>query len=131
MHDLRQIRENPNAFDEALATRGVAPVSSQLLKLDEERRELTTRLQEMQGRRNEAAKAIGQAMGQGDTDKAEALKAEVAEIKASMPEWEEAERAAAAELDHLLATLPNLPAADVPDGADENDNVEIAQWGVG
>lgn len=129
MHDIAYIRSNPQEFDAALARRGAEPVADRIIALDAHKREATTRVQQAQSRRNEASKAIGQAMGQGDTDKAEALKAEVAEIKTSMPEWEEAERAAAAELDHLLATLPNLPAADVPDGADESDNVEIAQWG--
>lgn len=129
MHDIAYIRSNPQEFDAALARRGAEPVADRIIALDAQKREATTRVQQAQSRRNEASKAIGQAMGQGDKDKAEALKAEVAEIKASMPEWEEAERAAAAKLDHLLATLPNLPAADVPDGADENDNVEIAQWG--
>ena len=128
MHDLRQIRENPKAFDEALAKRGVDPVSGQLLKLDEERRELTTRLQEMQGRRNEASKAIGQAMGQGDKDKADALKAEVAEIKQAMPQVENEERALGRALADALAALPNLPADGVPDGADEDDNVEVSRW---
>jgi seryl-tRNA synthetase len=129
MHDIAYIRSNPQEFDAALARRGAEPVADRIVALDAHKREATPRAQQAQSRRNEASKAIGQAMGQGDKDKAEALKAEVAEIKASMPEWEEAERAAAAELDHLLATLPNLPAADVPDGADESDNVEIAQWG--
>ena len=129
MHDIAYIRSNPQEFDAALARRGAEPVADRIVALDAHKREATTRVQQAQSRRNEASKAIGQAMGQGDKNKAEALKAEVAEIKASMPEWEEAERAAAAELDHLLATLPNLPAEDVPDGADENDNVEIAQWG--
>ena len=129
MHDIAYIRSNPQEFDAALARRGAEPVADRIVALDAHKREATTRVQQAQSRRNEASKAIGQAMGQGDKDKAEALKAEVAEIKASMPEWEEAERAAAAELDHLLATLPNLPAEDVPDGADESDNVELAQWG--
>ena len=129
MHDIAYIRSNPQEFDAALARRGAEPVADRIVALDAHKREATTRIQQAQSRRNEASKAIGQAMGQGDKDEAEALKAEVAEIKISMPEWEEAERGAAAELDHLLATLPNLPAADVPDGADEGDNVEIAQWG--
>ncbi|MFT6473680.1 serine--tRNA ligase [Qipengyuania profunda] len=129
MHDIAFIRANPQEFDAALARRGAEPVADRIIALDAQKREATTKVQQAQSRRNEASKAIGQAMGQGDTDKAEALKSEVAEIKASMPEWEEAERAAAAELDHLLATLPNLPAEDVPDGADECDNVEMARWG--
>ena len=113
------IRENPEGFDAALAKRGVEPVAADLLKLDEERRALTTRLQEMQSRRNEASKAIGQAMGQGDTEKAEALKAEVAEIKQSMPQLEDEEREKSKALNDALAAIPNLPADGVPEGADE------------
>ena len=129
MHDIAFIRSHPAEFDAAMARRGGEAVSERIIALDATRREATTRVQEAQSRRNDASKAIGQAMGQGDKDKAEALKAEVAEIKASMPEWEEAERAATAELTDLLARLPNIPAADVPEGADENDNVEVHQWG--
>ncbi|MCA0978227.1 serine--tRNA ligase [Qipengyuania flava] len=129
MHDIAYIRANPEAFDAAMTRRGADPVADRIVALDAKKREAQTRVQEAQSRRNEASKAIGQAMGQGDKDKAEALKAEVAEIKASMPQWEEAEQQAGAELDDLLARLPNLPADDVPDGADENDNVEIAVWG--
>ncbi|UYH55099.1 serine--tRNA ligase [Qipengyuania sp. SS22] len=130
MHDIAYIRSNPQEFDAALARRGAEPVADRIVALDAQKREATTKVQQAQSRRNEASKAIGQAMGQGDKDKAEALKAEVAEIKDSMPEWEERERAAAAELDRLLAILPNLPAEDVPQGADEDDNVEVAQWGT-
>ncbi|MDG5750106.1 serine--tRNA ligase [Qipengyuania sp. XHP0211] len=129
MHDIAFIRANPESFDAAMRRRGAYPVADRIVALDAKKREATTKVQQAQSRRNEASKAIGQAMGQGDKDKAEALKAEVAEIKASMPEWEEAERAAGEELDHLLATLPNIPADDVPEGADEDDNVEVHQWG--
>ncbi|MFA6219143.1 MAG: serine--tRNA ligase [Erythrobacter sp.] len=129
MHDIAFIRANPEAFDAALARRGAEPAAARIIALDTARREATTRVQQAQGRRNEASKAIGQAMGQGDRDKAEALKAEVAEIKAAMPEWEEAERASDAALEGLLAALPNMPAADVPDGADEAGNVEVHLWG--
>ena len=129
MHDIAYIRANPEAFDAALARRGVDPVAERIVALDAEKREATTRVQQAQSRRNDASKAIGQAMGQGDKDKAEALKAEVADIKASMPAWEAAADAAGSELENVLATLPNLPAADVPDGNDEGDNVEVHQWG--
>ena len=129
MHDLKMIRENPEDFDAALARRGLEPVASSLQALDEERRALTTQLQEAQSRRNEASKAIGQAMGQGDKDKAEALKAEVAEIKAAMPALEEQEKALGEKLSMALAVIPNLPADDVPQGADESDNVEVSIWG--
>ena len=129
MHDIAFIRANPEAFDTAMKRRGGEPVADQIVALDAKKREAQTRVQEAQSRRNEASKAIGQAMGQGDKEKAEALKAEVAEIKASMPKWEEAEAAAGAELTDLLARLPNIPAEDVPEGQDENDNVEVSSWG--
>ncbi|MBL4896738.1 MAG: serine--tRNA ligase [Erythrobacter sp.] len=129
MHDIAYIRANPQAFDAALARRGADPVADRIIALDAKKREASTKVQQAQSRRNDASKAIGQAMGQGDKDKAEELKAEVAEIKASMPQWEDAASAAGSELDDLLATLPNLPAEDVPDGKDEADNVEVHQWG--
>ncbi|MCL6250907.1 serine--tRNA ligase [Altererythrobacter sp. KTW20L] len=130
MHDIRLIRENPAAFDAALAKRGLDPLAASLVAMDEERRALSTRLQDLQGRRNEASKLIGQAMAQGDKDRAEALKAEVATIKTDMPALEEDERKAGKALDDLLAAIPNLPADDVPEGADEADNVEVGHWGT-
>ena len=130
MHDIAFIRANPAAFDAALARRGLEPLADRIVALDAKKREAATQVQQAQSRRNEASKAIGQAMGQGDKERAEALKAEVAEIKASMPEWEEAENAAGEELKDLLAILPNLPAEDVPEGADEADNVELHSWGT-
>ncbi|MFA7596991.1 MAG: serine--tRNA ligase [Novosphingobium sp.] len=129
MHDIRLIRDNPDAFDAALARRGVEPSAAAILKLDRARREVTTRMQEAQGRRNDASKQIGQAMAQGDKDRAEALKAEVAGLKQTLPELETGERELGAQLNDLLARLPNLPAEDVPPGEDESANVEVAQWG--
>ena len=129
MHDIRLIRDDPHAFDAALARRGVEPVAQSLIALDAKRRDVATRMQEAQNRRNEASKAIGQAMAQGDKDKAEALKAEVTEIKQTLPALEDQDRTLAAELADALARLPNLPDADVPPGEDESGNVEIAQWG--
>jgi seryl-tRNA synthetase len=92
MHDIRLIRDNPESFDAALARRGVAPVSESLLALDARRREVATRMQEAQSRRNEASKAIGAAMAKGDKDTAEALKAEVATLKTTLPALEDEER---------------------------------------
>lgn len=129
MHDIRLIRNDPDAFDAALARRGLEPEARKVLALDEEYRAVTTRLQEMQSRRNDASKAIGAAMGKGDKDTAEALKAEVAQIKADMPALEERERELAKAVEDALAVIPNLPADDVPDGADEHDNVEVSVWG--
>ncbi len=131
MHDIRLIRDNPESFDASLARRGAEPVAQSLISLDEERRALTTRLQEAQSRRNEASKAIGKAMGQGDTETAEALKAEVAQLKQSMPQLEESEHAAGKALEEALAVIPNLPFDDVPEGTDEGDNVLVPATGDG
>ena len=130
MHDIRLIRENPEGFDTALARRGVAPQSAAILGLDTARRDVATRMQEAQARRNEASKAIGMAMGKGDKETAEALKAEVAELKTALPALEEDERRLTAELNAALAAWPNLPAADVPEGEDEAGNVEVSRWGT-
>ncbi len=131
MHDIRQIRENPAGFDDALARRGFMGTSSAaILALDTERRALATRAQEALARRNEASKAIGKAMGSGDTATAEALKAEVAALKDTLPALEAEEKALGVKLHDLLAGIPNLPVAEVPKGADEADNVEVARWGA-
>ncbi len=129
MHDIRFIRDNPEAFDAVMARRGLEPVAAKIITLDEARRSAATAIQDAQARRNGASKAIGQAMGQGDTEKAEALKAEVAELKQTMPDLEEKDRQLGEELKDTLARLPNLVDDDIPDGADEDDNVEISQWG--
>ncbi|WP_209346904.1 serine--tRNA ligase [Pontixanthobacter sp. CEM42] len=129
MHDIRFIRDNPEAFDAVMARRGLEPVAAKIITLDEARRSAATAIQDAQAKRNGASKAIGQAMGQGDTEKAEALKAEVAELKQAMPDLEEKDRQLGEELKDTLARLPNLVADDIPDGADEDDNVEISQWG--
>ena len=130
MHDIRFIRENPAAFDAGLARRGLDAAAQDILALDTARREIATRVQEAQGRRNEASKAIGQAMGKGDTATADALKAEVATLKTALPALEAEERELGAKLDDQLARLPNLPHEDAPDGADEAANVEVARWGT-
>ena len=130
MHDIRLIRDNPAAFDAGLARRGVEPASAQILALDEQRRAVATRMQEGQNRRNEASKAIGKAMGQGDKETAEALKAEVAQLKESLPALEAQEKELSARLQDELARLPNIPVDEVPDGEDETQNVEVAKWGT-
>ena len=130
MHDIAFIRQNPAEFDAGLAKRGAEPAAERILALDTRRREAQTALQQAQSQRNEASKLIGQAMAKGDEEGADALKAEVAAIKDAMPTHEDAERTAGAELDELLFGLPNLPADDVPEGADESANIEIARWGT-
>jgi seryl-tRNA synthetase len=130
MHDLKYIRENAAAFDAALSRRGAAAASAEILALDERRRSVLTELQDGQSRRNEASKAIGVALGKGDTATAEALKADVSRLKEKLPQLEEQERTVSGELDALLASIPNLPFDDVPQGSDENDNVEVSRWGT-
>jgi len=130
MHDIRLIREDPAAFDAALARRGAPAAAAQLLALDERRRAITTALQTAQARRNEASKAIGQAKAQKDEAAAASLMAEVATIKEKMPALEAEGGKIDAELEAALATLPNLPADDAPTGADEDDNVEQHRWGA-
>ena len=130
MHDIRLIRENPAAFDAGLAKRGLEPISAELLALDEKKRSISTQMQLCQARRNEASKLIGQAMAQKDMEKAEALKAEVAELKERLPQLEAEDRAIGEELQSLLLAIPNLPADDVPLGTDESENLEQARWGT-
>ncbi|MDQ2105819.1 serine--tRNA ligase [Azospirillum isscasi] len=127
MHDLRAIRENPESFDRGLARRGLEPMSPTVLDLDSRRRAAQTQLQEMQARRNEAAKEIGLAKREGRD--AQPLMDEMAQLKERLPQVEEEEKALGAELDRMLATIPNLPADDVPEGPDETANVEIRRWG--
>ncbi|MFA7602639.1 MAG: serine--tRNA ligase [Novosphingobium sp.] len=129
MHDIRLIRENPEAFDAGLARRGVEPSAQAILALDAQRRAVATRMQEAQNRRNEASKAIGAAKAQKREDEAAALMAEVAQLKQVLPALEQEERELDARQRDKLAKLPNIPAAEVPDGADETANVEVARWG--
>lgn len=129
MLDIKWIRENPQALDEALAKRGANPESRNLLALDEARRQHLTRLQEAQERRNAASKEIGRAMASGDKALADKLKAEVAELKGFVQEGEAEERRLDTELRDALARVPNVPLEDVPVGADENDNVEVRKVG--
>ena len=130
MHDIRLIRDDPAAFDAALARRGVEPLAGSILALDTARRAVATAMQEAQNRRNEASKAIGAAMGRGDAAEAERLKAEVAEIKVNLPKLEQEDRELSASLQEALAAYPNLPDPTVPDGEDETQNVEVSRWGT-
>ena len=125
MHDLKWIRENPEALDRSLQRRGDEPVSARVLEFDTDRRAAQTRLQEMQERRNAASKLIGAAMKDGRGDEAEALKAEVSGLKDQMETVEAEERAASSGLNDLLSGLPNVLDDDVPEGADEDDNREL------
>lgn len=130
MHDIRAIRENPAAWDAALSRRGDAPMSSQVLALDEERRAAIHAAETAQADQNKASKSVGAAKASGDEAEFERLRALVATKKAEVAEMTEKAKALDAQLTELLMGIPNLPLADVPDGADENDNVEIHRWGT-
>ncbi|WP_299772243.1 serine--tRNA ligase [uncultured Tateyamaria sp.] len=129
MHDIRAIRENPAAFDAALARRGDAAMSSSLLALDEARRAKILAAETAQAEQNKASKEVGAAKGRGDEDDFQRLRALVSEKKAEIAQMQEEAKALDAQLTDALARIPNLPANDVPDGADEDDNVEIHRWG--
>jgi len=130
MHDIKLIRENPAAFDAGLVRRGMEPLSAMLLAADAEARGLQTRAQDLLARRNEASKAIGQAKAAKDDSRAAALLAEVASLKDELPALEVAQADSARALEARLEALPNLPAADVPEGGGEDENVEVARWGA-
>lgn len=130
MYDIRWIRENAEAFDKGLARRGLEPLSSSLLALDDERRSAIAKAQATQERRNALSKEIGKAMGAKDVARADALKAEVAALKDAQPALEAEEKIAKGKLDEALAAIPNVPFDDVPDGADEHDNVVLHVHGV-
>ncbi|OJJ11873.1 serine--tRNA ligase [Alphaproteobacteria bacterium AO1-B] len=123
MFDIKWIRENADAFDKALAKRGYEPSAANLIALDDSRRSHITQLQEAQERRNAASKEIGKAKGSGDDARAQELIDEVAQIKAFIQSGEEEERKLIAALEEAMAVIPNLPHDDVPEGADEADNV--------
>ncbi|MEM7570042.1 MAG: serine--tRNA ligase [Pseudomonadota bacterium] len=130
MLDLRALRESPETIDAGLARRGVAPIAAALVKEDESHRATLQRLQDMQARRNTASKSIGKAKATGDEVTAQSLMAEVAQIKEEMPSLEAAAKDQFDAIQAQLAALPNLPFEDVPDGASEDDNVEIRRWGT-
>ncbi len=130
MHDIRAIRENPQAFDDALARRGEAPVAQAILELDEARRAKITAAETAQAAQNTAAKLVGSAKAKGDEAEFERLRAEVADKKAEMAAMQTEAKELDVRLTEILSGIPNLPFDDVPDGADENDNVEIRRWGT-
>jgi len=130
MFDLKLIRENPEAFDKALARRGEEARSEEILDLDSKNRALATEAQAAQARRNEASKLIGKAKAQGNEDEAQSLMAEVSKLKSKLADLEEQERAVAETLNHLLMSLPNMIHDDVPDGDSEDDNIEVRTWGA-
>ncbi len=130
MHDIKWIRENANTFDAALKRRGLASLSASLLAIDEKRRAAILKSEQAQARRNAASKEIGEAKKAKDEARAASLMAEVAELKTTMPELEAATKAADAELETVLAAIPNLPLDEVPDGVDEHGNVQHHVFGA-
>ena len=127
MHDIRFIRENPDAFDAALKRRKLAPMADEILKTDSDRRALQAQIQELQSRRNQASKEIGALKAKGGD--ADALIAEVNDIKTKMPALETEEANLAESLESRLLELPNLLDESVPDGDDEDHNQLIRTIG--
>jgi seryl-tRNA synthetase len=132
MHDIKWIRDNAHAFDAALKRRGLEPLSSSLLAINEKRRAAILKSEQAQARRNSASKEIGDAKKAKDDVRAAALMAEVSELKTTMPQLEAATKAADEELATELAAIPNLPlpAPEVPDGVDEHGNVVRHHFGA-
>jgi len=130
MHDIKWIRENPQAFDRGLARRGLAPEAARLIAIDERRRATIVKAEQAQARRNAASREIGEAKKAKDEARAHALMAEVNALKASIPKLEAEEKAASRELDEALSWIPNLPLDEVPDGADEHGNVAHHKFGA-
>ena len=130
MHDIRFIRENPEAFDRGLKRRGLEPQAQRLIALDEKRREKILALETAQARRNAASKEIGEAKKNKDEEKAKGLLIEVAALKESIAATEAQERAAITDLHRAIAEIPNLPLDEVSDGKDEKDNVEHHHFGA-
>lgn len=129
MFDIKEIRDNPQAFDAALAKRGVEPKSEALISLDEKRRAIISETQEAQTARNEASKKIGKAKASGDEALAAQVIAEVGALKAKVQEGEEAARQIEAEIHEFMSWIPNLPLDDVPVGADEEANEVVRSHG--
>ncbi|MBV9955420.1 MAG: serine--tRNA ligase [Pseudolabrys sp.] len=129
MYDIKWIRDNAQAFDAGLKRRGLEPLSTKLLALDEKRRAAITRFEQAQARRNAASKEIGEAKKAKDEAKASALMEEVNTLKIDLPALEAEQNKIGEELHKELAQIPNIPAADVPDGSDASGNVEHHVWG--
>ncbi|NOX41338.1 MAG: serine--tRNA ligase, partial [Alphaproteobacteria bacterium] len=130
MHDIRQIRENPEAFDAKFTRRGRAPVASEVLAIDAKRREKIVAVETAQAERNAASKAVGAAKASGDEAEFERLRTLIADKKSEMARLEAEAKDENDRLNEMLMGLDNLPHDDVPDGKDEDDNVEISRWGT-
>ncbi|MEM6661470.1 MAG: serine--tRNA ligase [Pseudomonadota bacterium] len=130
MHDIRLIRDDPDAFDAMLARRGLSPMSAEILGIDTARRSKITAAEQAQAARNSASKEVGKAKASGDETEFERLRELVAEKKDEIARLEEEARAEDARLSDILMSLPNAPFDDTPDGADEAANVEVHRWGT-
>lgn len=130
MHDIKYIRENPEEFDASLARRGVEPVAIKILNADKVRRQLQSEIEQLNSQKKQLSAAFGQLAGQGQGNTVEAMefKDRSIEVAKKLTDFI-GKLAEAQEITPLLAGLPNLPDEDVPDGADENDNVEVERWG--
>ncbi|MEE8622392.1 MAG: serine--tRNA ligase, partial [Alphaproteobacteria bacterium] len=127
MFDIRWIRDNPEEFDAGLARRGVSPMAAKAIELDAGRRKTVTLAQEIQARRNKLSKEIGIAKARGE-DVSELMERVSADKGLQASTEEKADRLSK-ELEEMLSGIPNLPAKDVPDGADETANVELRSCG--
>ena len=130
MHDIRAIREHPDAFDAAMTRRGLSGVSGEVLALDAARRGKIAAAEAAQAERNAASKEVGAAKAKEDEAEFERLRALVAEKKDEIARLEEEAKAEDARLTDLLMGLPNAPLDDIPDGEGEEDNVELHRWGT-
>jgi seryl-tRNA synthetase len=130
MHDIKWIRDNPDAFDRALARRGLAAEAKRLIEIDERRRAAIQKAEAALARRNTASREIGAAKKSNEEAAAQALLAEVARLKAEIPQLEEEVKRASEELEDKLAEIPNMPLDEVPDGKDPSDNVEHHRFGA-
>src|SRR5580704_10886685 len=130
MHDIKWIRDNPAAFDRALARRGLPPEAAKLIDIDERRRAAIGKAEAAQGRRNSASKEIGAAKKSNEEEAAQKLMAEVAALKSAIPALEAEERKLSKDMEDALAQIPNLPLDTVPDGKDESGNVEHHHFGA-
>ncbi|MDO9638787.1 MAG: serine--tRNA ligase [Pseudotabrizicola sp.] len=130
MHDIKAIRENPAAFDAALARRGLSAMSSEILALDADRRAKIVAAETAQAEQNRASKEVGAAKARGDDAEFERLRALVAQTKADIARLTAEAGEQDVALRDLLMGIPNLPLDEVPDGTDEADNVEVHRWGT-
>ena len=130
MHDIRAIRDNPKNFDAALKRRGIDTISNKIIEIDQERRAKITSAEAALAERNAASKLVGEAKASGNDKEFERLRTLVSEKKVEIASLEDSAKEIDTKLTNLLLTIPNTPYDDVPDGLDENDNVEIHKWGT-